>query len=73
MLPTQQSTVGGRFLTTSIGPADVFTREDLTDEQRLFGRAAAEFMRGEVLPREARLTRLGPHASCCARRAISIC
>src|SRR4249919_1928918 len=55
MLPTQQSTVGGWFLTTSIGPDDVFTREDLTDEQRLFGRAAAEFMRGEVLPREARL------------------
>jgi alkylation response protein AidB-like acyl-CoA dehydrogenase len=55
MSPTQQSTVGGRFLTTSIGPDDVFTREDLTDEQRLFGRAAAEFMRGEVLPREARL------------------
>jgi len=52
---TQQSTVGGQFLTTSIGPDDVFTREDLTDEQRLFGRAAAEFMRGEVLPREARL------------------
>jgi len=55
MSPTQQSTIGGRFLTTSIGPDDIFTREDLTDEQRLFGRAAAEFMRGEVLPREARL------------------
>jgi len=55
MSPTQQSTIGGRFLTTSIGADDIFTREDLTDEQRLFGRAAAEFMRGEVLPREARL------------------
>ena len=55
MATTQQSTIGGRFLTTSIGPDDIFTREDLTDEQRLFGRAAAEFMRGEVLPREARL------------------
>jgi alkylation response protein AidB-like acyl-CoA dehydrogenase len=55
MAPTQQSTIGGRFLTTTVGPEDIFTREDLTDEQRLFGRAAAEFMRGEVLPREARL------------------
>ena len=55
MSPTQQSITGGRFLTTSIGPGDIFTREDLTDEQRLFGRAAAEFMRGEVVPREARL------------------
>src|SRR6185503_3872587 len=55
MSPTQHSTIGGRFLTTSIGAYDIFTREDLTDEQRLFGRAAAEFMRGEVLPREARL------------------
>ena len=36
-------------------PADIFTREDLTDEQRLFGQTAAEFMRNEVLPHEARL------------------
>jgi alkylation response protein AidB-like acyl-CoA dehydrogenase len=55
MPPTQQSTVGGQFLTTTIGPDDIFTREDLTEEQRLFGQAAAEFMRGEVVPREARL------------------
>ncbi len=31
---------------------DVFIREDLSDEQRLFGQTAAEFMRNEVLPRE---------------------
>ena len=30
-------------------------REDLTDEQRLFGQTAAEFMRNEVLPHEASL------------------
>ena len=30
-------------------------REDLTDEQRLFGQTAAEFMRNEVLPNEASL------------------
>jgi alkylation response protein AidB-like acyl-CoA dehydrogenase len=52
---TQQTVAGGQFLTHSIGPDDIFTREDLTDEQRLFGRTAAEFMRNEVVPREARI------------------
>src|SRR5688500_2976455 len=52
---TQQAITGGRFLTTDVGPNDIFTREDLSDEQRLFGQAAGEFMRGEVVPREARL------------------
>jgi alkylation response protein AidB-like acyl-CoA dehydrogenase len=33
----------------------LFTPEDLTDEQRLFGQTAAEFMRHEVLPNAARL------------------
>src|SRR5262245_14586680 len=55
MAQTQQTRTGGQFLTTDIEPADIFTREDLTDEQRLFGQAAAEFMRGEVVPREAQL------------------
>jgi alkylation response protein AidB-like acyl-CoA dehydrogenase len=52
---TQQTVGGGQFLTHSIGPDDIFTREDLTEEQRLFGRTAAEFMRNEVVPREARI------------------
>ena len=39
----------------NVSASDVFTREDLTEEQRLFGQTAAEFMRNEVLPREARL------------------
>src|SRR5688572_17778673 len=43
------------FLTRSLDPRDLFTREDLTDEQRLFGQTAAEFMRNEVLPNEASL------------------
>jgi alkylation response protein AidB-like acyl-CoA dehydrogenase len=33
----------------------VFTREDLTADQKLFGQTAAEFMRREVLPGVARL------------------
>jgi alkylation response protein AidB-like acyl-CoA dehydrogenase len=50
-----QTVTGGRFLTTSMTPADVFTREELTEEQRMFGQTAAEFMRNEVLPNEGRL------------------
>jgi len=45
----------GRFLTSNVGPEDVFTREELTPEQRLFGQAAADFMRREVTPVAARL------------------
>jgi alkylation response protein AidB-like acyl-CoA dehydrogenase len=55
MAQTEHAVAGGRFLTASIGADDIFTREDVSDEQRLFGQAAAEFMRGEVVPREARL------------------
>ncbi len=51
-----QDAIGpGRFLTRSIAPEDVFTRDDLTEEQRMFGQTAAEFMRQEVQPREAEL------------------
>jgi alkylation response protein AidB-like acyl-CoA dehydrogenase len=45
----------GRFLTSNVGPGDVFTREDLTAEQKLFGQTAAEFMRRDVVPSAARL------------------
>jgi alkylation response protein AidB-like acyl-CoA dehydrogenase len=55
MAETKQAIGGGQFLTTDIGPDDIFTREDLSDEQRLFGRTAAEFMRNEVQPNEARI------------------
>src|SRR6266545_5489639 len=48
-------TTGGQFLTTSARADDVFVREDLTDEQRLFGQTAAEFMQKEVLPVVQRL------------------
>jgi alkylation response protein AidB-like acyl-CoA dehydrogenase len=46
---------GGAFLIRSLKPDDQFTPEDLTDEQRLFGRTAAEFMRNEVLPNDPSL------------------
>ena len=46
---------GGRFLTHAIRSEEVFTREDLSDEQLQFGQTAAAFMRHEVLPREPQL------------------
>lgn len=55
MAQVQEGIGGGRFLVRSVEPGEVFTREDLTDEQRMFGKTAAEFMRNEVLPREAQL------------------
>jgi alkylation response protein AidB-like acyl-CoA dehydrogenase len=45
----------GRFLVADVPPDAVFTREDLSDEQLLFGRVAEEFMRTEVLPHESNL------------------
>jgi alkylation response protein AidB-like acyl-CoA dehydrogenase len=42
--------IGGQFLTSAVRADEVFVREDLTEEQRLFGQTAAEFMRKEVLP-----------------------
>jgi alkylation response protein AidB-like acyl-CoA dehydrogenase len=55
MAQTQAPAAGGQFLTTAVNPDDVFVREDLTEEQRLFGQTAAEFMQKEVLPVVERL------------------
>jgi alkylation response protein AidB-like acyl-CoA dehydrogenase len=56
MAPHVQDAIGGgRFLTQAIETGEVFTRDDLSEEQRLFGQTAAEFMRHEVLPREQQL------------------
>ncbi|MBI4476043.1 MAG: acyl-CoA dehydrogenase family protein, partial [Acidobacteria bacterium] len=51
----QDTIAEGRFLTQSVEPSEVFTRDELSEEQRLFGQTAAEFMRQEVLPHQARL------------------
>ena len=53
--PVRDVSRGGSFLIRSVDPNVLFTRDDLTDEQRLFGQTAAEFMRKEVLPQEAAL------------------
>jgi alkylation response protein AidB-like acyl-CoA dehydrogenase len=50
MSPTQASISGGQFLTTDLESDAIFIREELSEEQRLFGQTAAEFMQKEVLP-----------------------
>jgi len=55
MTRVDDSIGAGGFLTQTLQASDLFTREELTDEQQLFGRTAAEFMRNEVLPREQEL------------------
>src|SRR5947207_11201015 len=55
MTQTQASVRGGQFLASAARADEVFIREDLTDEQRLFGQTAAEFMQKEVLPVVQRL------------------
>src|SRR5436309_6818692 len=55
MTQTQAPVRGGQFLTSAARADEVFIREDLTDEQRLFGQTAAEFMQKEVLPVVQRL------------------
>jgi len=41
---------GGSFLLESPAPADVFTPADLTDDQKLIGQTAEEFVTKEVMP-----------------------
>jgi alkylation response protein AidB-like acyl-CoA dehydrogenase len=41
---------GGAFLIASISPEDIFTPADLTDDQRLIGQTAEEFVAKEVVP-----------------------
>src|SRR5215471_7842182 len=50
MAQTQAPARGGQFLASTVSPGEVFVREDLSDEQRLFGQTASEFMHKEVLP-----------------------
>src|ERR1700719_1562696 len=41
---------GGSFLITSTTPEAVFSPADITDDQRLIGQTAEEFVQKEVLP-----------------------
>jgi len=46
---------GGSFLFEERTPQEVFTREDISEEQQMFARVAEEFMRKEVLTREEQI------------------
>src|SRR5580698_1151724 len=41
---------GGAFLIASISPEEIFTPADLSDDQRLIGQTAEEFVAKEVVP-----------------------
>jgi alkylation response protein AidB-like acyl-CoA dehydrogenase len=41
---------GGDFLVTPLAPAEIFTPADVTDDQRLIGQTAAEFVAKEIVP-----------------------
>jgi alkylation response protein AidB-like acyl-CoA dehydrogenase len=47
---TKTAAKGGSFLLESPSPEDVFTPADLTDDQKLIGQTAEEFVLKEVLP-----------------------
>src|SRR5437660_7334376 len=47
---TKPAAKGGSFLLESPAPQDVFTPADLTDDQKLIGQTAEEFVSKEVLP-----------------------
>ena len=47
---TKTPAKGGSFLLESPAPQDVFTPADVTDEQRLIGQTAEEFVLNEVFP-----------------------
>jgi len=47
---TKPAAKGGSFLLESPQPGDVFTPADLTDDQKLIGQTAEEFVLKEVLP-----------------------
>ena len=47
---SQSAVRGGGFLIAPIAPAEIFTPADVTDDQRLIGQTAAEFVTKEVLP-----------------------
>src|SRR6202162_5893803 len=47
---TKTAAKGGSFLIESRAPMDVFTPADLTDDQKLIGQTAEEFVLKELLP-----------------------
>src|SRR5271170_4258679 len=53
-------TKGGSFLLEQTRPDQIFTPADITDDQRLIGQTAEEFVMKEVLPRTKELEEKKP-------------
>ncbi len=51
----RSSHAGGHFLIDDVAANDIFTREDLSKAQQMFGKIAEDFMRSEVMPYEQRI------------------
>jgi alkylation response protein AidB-like acyl-CoA dehydrogenase len=47
---SNQAAKGGNFLLESLAPSDIFTPADLTDDQKLIGQTAEEFVVKEIFP-----------------------
>ncbi len=65
MHPTTASptaAAGGSFLLESRQPEEIFTPEDLSEEQRQIAATAEQFAREEILPRAAAIEAKGPGA-----------
>ena len=48
--PLPPHLIGGHFLLAGANPANIFTPEDLSSDQRLMAETAEKFMDKEVLP-----------------------
>ncbi len=59
---------GGSFLLESRSPDEIFTPEDLSEEQRQIAATAERFAREEILPRTAAIERKEPGAMAAALR-----
>ena len=57
---TKQRIKGGSFLVEQRQPEEVFTPEDVTDQHRLIGQTAEEFMQEEVVPRVRQIEKKDP-------------
>lgn len=56
MAPTEKEVIaGGSFLIREITPQEVFTPEDMNDEQKMMGKVTREFVESEVKPNAERI------------------
>lgn len=57
---TKQRIKGGSFLIEQRRPEEIFTPEDVTDQHRLIGQTAEEFMQEEIVPRVRQIEEKDP-------------